>query len=82
MLDRKILVAMYHAERPIGLETLSVVSGEARRTLETTVEPYLMKQGLMLRTPSGRIITEKGIDYLNRRGYIQSKSLGRVIKEE
>ncbi len=44
--------------RPVGIETLSAALSEARDALEEVVEPYLIQQGFILRTPRGRLATE------------------------
>jgi len=43
--------------RPVGIETLSAALSEARDALEEVVEPYLIQQGFILRTPRGRLAT-------------------------
>jgi Holliday junction DNA helicase RuvB len=45
---------------PVGLDTLAASLGEARDTIEDTAEPYLLQQGFVMRTPRGRVITERG----------------------
>ena len=60
--DRRLLIAMatLYGGGPVGLETLAAATGEARDTLEDAVEPYLMQQGFLQRTPRGRVLTERG----------------------
>jgi Holliday junction DNA helicase RuvB len=48
----------------VGLETLAAGLGEDPATLETVVEPYLLQQGLLQRTPRGRLLTEAGRAHL------------------
>ena len=57
--DRAILVTLCErfAGQPVGLNTLAVTVGEAPETIEDVYEPFLLKQGLVLRTPHGRIAT-------------------------
>jgi len=50
---------------PAGLENLAVSAGEDPSTIEDIIEPYLIKIGLLKRTPRGRIVTQKACDYLN-----------------
>lgn len=45
---------------PVGVETLAAATGESRDTLEDVVEPYLIQQGFIQRTPRGRLATERG----------------------
>jgi len=60
-----ILKTLYNSDRPIGLDNLAIVTGESAKTIKDTVEPELIRKGLMVRTGSGRIITQKGRDYIN-----------------
>ncbi len=57
LMDRKLLMALI--ERfdggPAGLDNLAAAIGEARDTIEDVIEPYLIQQGYLLRTPRGRI---------------------------
>ena len=50
---------------PVGVETIASSIGEETSTLEDVVEPYLMKEGFIKRTPRGRCVTEKSYDHLN-----------------
>lgn len=58
-LDRKLLSAM--VERfdggPVGLDNLAAAIGEERGTIEDVLEPYLIQQGFIMRTPRGRVAT-------------------------
>ena len=49
---------------PVGLNTLAVAVGEESGTLEEVYEPYLIVQGLIKRTPRGRVATELAYDHL------------------
>jgi len=49
---------------PVGLDTLSTALGEERLTLEDMVEPYLLQQGFIMRTPRGRIATDIAFSHL------------------
>ena len=57
--DRRLLLAMI--ERfdggPVGLDSLAAAIGEERHTIEDVLEPYLIQQGYMMRTPRGRMVT-------------------------
>ena len=59
VLDRKILrcVAEKFQGGPVGLDSLAAAIGESRDTIEDVIEPYLIQQGYLLRTPRGRTIT-------------------------
>ena len=58
--DRLILTTMIEKFKggPVGLDTLSASIGEDSGTVEEVYEPYLLKNGLIVRTPRGRMVTE------------------------
>ena len=58
--DRRLLTLLLeqHAGGPVGIETLAAALGEDPTTLEAVIEPYLLQQGLLVRTPRGRMITD------------------------
>jgi len=60
-LDRGIILSIIknYNGGPVGIETLSLMLGEDKRTIEEVYEPYLVKKGYIKRTPRGRMITEK-----------------------
>lgn len=64
--DNRILelLAVQFSGRPVGLSTLSSALSEDPDTLEDVYEPYLMQQGLMVRTPKGRQVTTRAYDHL------------------
>ncbi|WP_319203534.1 Holliday junction branch migration DNA helicase RuvB [uncultured Ilyobacter sp.] len=66
-LDREILGAVIenYGGGPVGIETLSLVLGEDRKTLEEVYEPYLVKIGFIKRTHRGRVVTQKAYEHLN-----------------
>ena len=51
---------------PVGVETIASAIGEEISTLEDVVEPYLMQEGFIKRTPRGRMVTDKAYDHLNQ----------------
>lgn len=59
--DRALLMSMINkfSGGPVGLETLAVSIGEDSGTIEEVYEPYLIQNGLIDRTPRGRVVTEK-----------------------
>jgi Holliday junction DNA helicase RuvB len=65
-MDRRYLrcIAENYGGGPVGAETLSAVLAEQRDVIEDVIEPYLMQQGLVQRTPRGRMLSEKGYRYL------------------
>ncbi len=64
--DRGLLetVAEKFAGGPVGLSTLAVAIGEEQDTIEDVLEPYLLQQGLLKRTPRGRVLTERAYEHL------------------
>jgi Holliday junction DNA helicase RuvB len=50
--------------KPVGLSTLAVALGEEPDTIEAVIEPYLIRAGLIQRTPRGREITAGGLAHL------------------
>ena len=67
-LDRRILqtIATHFKGGPVGLETLAATLGEEKDTLEDVYEPYLMQQGLLQRTPRGRMLTPMAQEMMKR----------------
>jgi holliday junction DNA helicase RuvB len=76
-MDRRLLLALI--ERfdggPVGVESLSAAIGEERGTIEDVIEPYLIQQGYMMRTPRGRVITARAYTHL---GLKQSTAQGEI----
>ncbi len=64
--DRRYLhlIADNYGGGPVGIETLSAALSESRDALEEVVEPYLLQQGLIQRTPRGRMLAQKAWDHL------------------
>ncbi len=60
-LDRKLLLTMIENFEggPVGLDTLAAAISEERGTIEDVLEPYLLQQGFIMRTPRGRVVTQK-----------------------
>src|SRR5659263_23257 len=59
VMDRKLLEAVIHRfdGGPVGLDNIAASIGEERDTIEDVIEPYLIQQGFLQRTPRGRIAT-------------------------
>lgn len=68
-LDRNILMAIIEkfAGGPVGLDTLAAAVGEDPGTIEDVIEPYLIKNGLINRTPRGRVATDLAYAHLGQR---------------
>ncbi len=62
MMDRRYLrmIAETYGGGPVGVDTLAAALSEQRDMIEDVIEPYLLQQGLLLRTPRGRMLGEKG----------------------
>ncbi|PMR74964.1 Holliday junction branch migration DNA helicase RuvB [Billgrantia endophytica] len=60
-MDRRLLLAMIEKFEggPVGVDSLSAAIGEERDTIEDVIEPYLIQQGLMMRTARGRVVTRQ-----------------------
>ncbi len=67
-MDNKILHVLIDnfAGGPVGLNTLSTAIGEQAETIEEVYEPYLIKEGFIMRTPRGRMVTEKAYHHLGK----------------
>jgi Holliday junction DNA helicase RuvB len=65
-IDRNILMTMIQKFQggPVGLDTLAAAIGEDAGTIEDVYEPYLIKTGLINRTPRGRVVTETAYSHL------------------
>jgi Holliday junction DNA helicase RuvB len=65
-IDRRILglLCEQFANQPVGLTTLAHACGEEPATIEDAYEPYLLREGLLIRTPRGRIATERAFQHL------------------
>ncbi len=61
MLDRKLLFAIIEKFEggPVGVDNLAAAIGEERGTIEDVLEPYLIQEGFIMRTPRGRIATKR-----------------------
>lgn len=75
MMDRKLLLAVLDkfSGGPVGVDSLSAAIGEERGTIEDVLEPFLIQQGFLMRTPRGRIATDRayahfGLGTKNREG--------------
>jgi Holliday junction DNA helicase RuvB len=65
-LDRKLLTAMIDRfdGGPVGLDNIAAAIGEERGTIEDVLEPYLIQQGFIMRTPRGRVATRSAYLHL------------------
>ncbi|HXH55358.1 MAG TPA: Holliday junction branch migration DNA helicase RuvB [Gammaproteobacteria bacterium] len=65
MMDRKLLNAVIERFNggPVGLDSLAAAIGEERGTIEDVLEPFLIQQGFLMRTPRGRVATERAYQH-------------------
>jgi Holliday junction DNA helicase RuvB len=66
-MDKRILEVIIHKFKggPVGINTLAVAVGEEQDTIEEIYEPFLIQEGLLNRTPRGRVVTSNGYKHLN-----------------
>ncbi len=75
--DISVLKALYEAGTPVGIDTLSILTNVSPQTIMNAKEPYLLQQGLIIRTGRGRALTRKGREYLIENKYIEAKTNNR-----
>ncbi len=80
VMDRKLLEAVVHRfdGGPVGLDNIAASIGEERDTIEDVIEPYLIQQGFLQRTPRGRIATAAAYRHL---GVTPPKSGGELFDD-
>lgn len=76
-MDRRYLrcIAEKYAGGPVGADTLSAALSEERDTIEEVIEPYLMQEGLVQRTPRGRMLSAAGFKHLGLSALIAGPTL-------
>lgn len=75
IMDRKLLHSLVDkfGGGPTGVESLSAAIGETRDTIEDVIEPYLIQQGYMMRTPRGRVATPRAYRHLGLLGMVSDQ---------
>ena len=73
--DYLSLIIKKFSAGPVGLDTLATALGEERTTLEDMIEPYLLQQGFIMRTPRGRTATDLAFSHLGEVRQIQEQDL-------
>ena len=78
MMDRKLLLAVIEkfSGGPVGLDNLAAAIGEERDTIEDVIEPYLIQQGFLQRTPRGRMATPHAYRHL---GFIPANAAAELF---
>jgi Holliday junction DNA helicase RuvB len=79
VMDRKLLEAVVHRfdGGPVGLDNVAAAIGEERDTIEDVIEPYLIQQGYLQRTPRGRVATQAAYRHL---GLVPPKRVGDLFE--
>jgi len=79
VMDRKLLEAVVHRfdGGPVGLDNVAAAIGEERDTIEDVIEPFLIQQGFLQRTPRGRVATLAAYKHL---GVVPPKSSGGLFE--
>ncbi len=88
-MDRRYLamIADNYGGGPVGVETLAAALSEQRDVIEEVIEPYLLQQGMIQRTPRGRMLTETGYRHIGKtapvgRNSVEANTLFETIDEE
>ncbi|WP_133127238.1 Holliday junction branch migration DNA helicase RuvB [Legionella nagasakiensis] len=65
VMDRKLLLAIIErfAGGPVGIDSIAAAIGEEKGTIEDVLEPYLIQQGFLMRTPRGRMATQSAYEH-------------------
>ena len=84
MLDRRYLHALVetYSGGPVGVDTLAAALAEARDAIEDVIEPYLMQQGFVMRTPRGRVAAAKAYERLGKKAPTRPVESGTLFGEE
>jgi Holliday junction DNA helicase RuvB len=83
-LDRRYLRALIenYGGGPVGVETMAAAISEARDAVEDMIEPYLMQQGFLQRTPRGRMATGKAYEHLGLKAPPAARIQGALFEDE
>jgi Holliday junction DNA helicase RuvB len=68
-MDRRYIncIAINYGGGPVGVETIAAALSEQRDTIEEVIEPFLLQQGFLMRTPRGRVLTNLSFEHVNLR---------------
>ncbi len=83
-MDRRYMrcIVETYAGGPVGVEALAAALAEQRDVIEDVIEPYLIQQGLVLRTPRGRVVAEAGYRHLGLEPQAQNLSQLDLLAED
>lgn len=81
VMDRKLLLTLVEsfAGGPVGLDTLAAAIGEEKGTIEDVLEPFLIQQGFLNRTPRGRVATQKVYQHFGLKAVTLHHNQGKAI---
>ena len=81
-MDRQLLKAIMEKfdGGPVGIDSLAAAIGEERGTIEDVIEPYLIQQGFMMRTPRGRVVTKRSWSYFGLTAPIDQSTISPQTK--
>jgi len=84
LLDRRYLQALIenYGGGPVGVDTLAAALAEARDAIEDVIEPYLMQQGFVMRTPRGRMAAAKAYERLGKKPSSAPPSTGTLFDQK
>ncbi|MFN7207209.1 MAG: Holliday junction branch migration DNA helicase RuvB [Burkholderiales bacterium] len=83
VMDRKLLEAVIHkfGGGPVGLDNVAAAIGEERDTIEDVIEPYLIQQGFLQRTPRGRVATANAYQHFGLKASTSTGENGQLWNE-
>lgn len=84
MMDRKLLLSLIEKfdGGPVGVDSLAAAIGEERGTIEDVLEPFLIQQGYMMRTPRGRVATRRAYSHFGLKAPDSGADIGNVNLNE
>ena len=80
--DRELLAVLSKASAPVGIDALASTLNESTTNIEQMIEPFLLQQGFIERTKSGRIITDKGRAHLANAAKVKKGRVRRKSEQE
>ena len=83
-MDRRYLemIAVNFGGGPVGVETIAAALSEPRDAIEEIIEPYLIQQGFLQRTPRGRLLTSHAFRHLGLAEPAREAPLGGLFDED
>jgi len=78
-IEIRILKSLYETGVPVGLDNLAIITNESPKTIVQSIEPFLIRRGLLIRTGKGRSITKKGIEYLEDHNHLDKSKVNKEL---